>query len=354
MEDSYTEEDLRKFLSEEKKKEIASTGRTCLNIFCVTPDGRVLISDMETTEDYVLQDRDWYKALMSAPRDEEYISSDSGSAVTESRDGGIIFGNCTENDRYLLLKISRLELYKDAYMQFILNSVIIIALVAVIAIFYLMGYKERCRAEDALKYRNRFISKMSGEFRTPLNKIAEYADSIKNSGKVAETADVIRLEAVHLGEMMDNILCYSDIVSRNENRSEPEPKKKHSFLTDRGQRFFRTLIIIMLVVTMLTTILLCSHLYIRSAGSKMLEEAGEYSYQINNWVTEQESIMNMFVNSISANPAMLDDYNGMVKYLDEITRHYTGISATYIANPDFTHGHPMVMNNGWYPLRTTT
>ncbi len=75
MEPGYTEEDLRKFLSEEKKKEIASTGRNCLNIFCVTPDGRVLISDMEMPEDYVLQDRNWYKALMSAPRDEEYISS---------------------------------------------------------------------------------------------------------------------------------------------------------------------------------------------------------------------------------------------------------------------------------------
>lgn len=83
METGYTEEDLRKFLSEEKKKEIASTGRTCLNIFCVTPDGRVLISDMETPADYVLQDRDWYKALMSAPRDEEYISSVYEDAWTD-------------------------------------------------------------------------------------------------------------------------------------------------------------------------------------------------------------------------------------------------------------------------------
>ena len=100
---------------------------------------------------------------------------------------------------------------------------------------------------------------------------------------------------------------------------------------------------------MVTTIFLSSYLYISSASSKMLEEAGEYSYQINNWVTEQESIMNMFVNSISANPEMLNDYDGMVKYLDEITRHYPGISATYIANPQFTHGHPMIMNNGWVP-----
>lgn len=159
---------------------------------------------------------------------------------------------------------------------------------------------------------------------------------------------MIRIEADHLREMMNNILYYSDIVTtRNEKHTEAKAKKKRNFLSDKGQRFFRALIIIMLVVTMVTTILLSSYLYISSASSKMLEEAGEYSYQINNWVTEQESIMNMFVNSISANPKMLEDYEGMVKYLDEITRHYPGISATYIANPDFEHGQPMVMNNGW-------
>ncbi len=83
IEDGYTEQELRDFLSEEKKKEIASTGRTCLNVFCVTPDGEVLISDMATPADYVLQDRDWYKALMSAPRDEEYISSVYEDAFTD-------------------------------------------------------------------------------------------------------------------------------------------------------------------------------------------------------------------------------------------------------------------------------
>ncbi len=416
MENSYTEEDLRTFLSEEKKKEIASTGRTCLNIFCVTPDGRVLMSAPRDEEyissvykdaftddmcftvtasfddgkfllgmDYNMNDIQSYITKMSG---EDYgdamivnsdgtiagytdesvvgekisdqfadyrkaflrISSNSGSAVTENLDGGIIFGSCTENDWYLLLKISRFELYKDAYAQFILNAVIIIALMTVIAVFYVMGYKERCRAENALKYKNNFISRMSDKFRMPLNKIAEYANSIKNSGAAAESVDMIRLEAANLSEMMDNILYYSDIVSsRAKKNTDTKSQKRHNDLTDKGQRFFRTLIIIMLVVTMLTTIFLCSHLYIRSASSKMLEEAGEYSYQINNWVTEQESIMNMFVNSISANPEMLNNYEGMVKYLDEITRHYQGISATYIANPEFSHGHPMVMNNGWVP-----
>lgn len=232
----------------------------------------------------------------------------------------------------------------------ILNSVIIIALVAVIAVFYIMGYRERCRAENALKYRNEFISNMSDKFRAPLHKISECADAMKEGVTDTGPVEMIRLEAANLGEMINNILYYSDIISsRDDARADEKAEKKRVNLTEKGQRFFRTLIMIMLVVTMLTSIFLSSYLYISSASAKMLEEAGEYSYQINNWVTEQESIMNMFVNSISANPEMLNDYDGMVKYLDEITRHYPGISATYIANPAFTHGHPMVMNNGWVP-----
>lgn len=44
------------FLSAEKKSTVASSGRTCLNIFCITRSGEVLISDMATPEDYVVQD----------------------------------------------------------------------------------------------------------------------------------------------------------------------------------------------------------------------------------------------------------------------------------------------------------
>lgn len=43
---------IRSWLSEEKKAEIASAGRTCLNIFCITGSGDVLISDMPAPEDY--------------------------------------------------------------------------------------------------------------------------------------------------------------------------------------------------------------------------------------------------------------------------------------------------------------
>lgn len=68
IEDALSEnadsEEIRQLLSEEKKNEIASTGRTCLNIFCVIGSDDVLISDMLAPDDYVVQDRIWYKGLM--------------------------------------------------------------------------------------------------------------------------------------------------------------------------------------------------------------------------------------------------------------------------------------------------
>ena len=75
--------EIRSWLSEEKKEEIASAGRTCLNIFCITGSGDVLISDMPMPEDYVVQDRIWYQGLMSVPKGEPYISSVYQDAFTD-------------------------------------------------------------------------------------------------------------------------------------------------------------------------------------------------------------------------------------------------------------------------------
>ncbi len=73
---------IKDFLSSEKKSIIASSGRTCLNMFCITRKGDVLISDMETPQDYVVQDRIWYKGLMDIPTGDTYISSIYQDAFT--------------------------------------------------------------------------------------------------------------------------------------------------------------------------------------------------------------------------------------------------------------------------------
>ena len=105
------------------------------------------------------------------------------------------------------------------------------------------------------------------------------------------------------------------------------------------------------LLTMAITIFISASLHLRWTKTKMTEEATSYSHQISSWVLEQRSILNMFPNAIATEPEMVEDYEGMVNRLDDISKHYPGISATYIANPEFdsVHGHPMIMNNGWVP-----
>lgn len=58
------EAEIRQFLKEQKALEYELSERRCLNIFCVI-DGETYISGMDTPDDYVLQDRSWYRGLLS-------------------------------------------------------------------------------------------------------------------------------------------------------------------------------------------------------------------------------------------------------------------------------------------------
>lgn len=119
--------------------------------------------------------------------------------------------------------------------------------------------------------------------------------------------------------------------------------------TDNVQRRLRRAIIAALIITMVICIIAEASVHIRWNKMRMREEALTCQYEISNWVLEQTSILDMFVNAISANADLLDDYEGTVSFLNNVLQHYPKISTAYIANPDFSHGHPMVMDDGWVP-----
>ena len=76
------ESEIRQFLSEQKSVENSLSDGACMNVYCVV-DGVVMISDMETPDDYVLQDRYWYRGLLATKRGESYISSTYEDAFTD-------------------------------------------------------------------------------------------------------------------------------------------------------------------------------------------------------------------------------------------------------------------------------
>ena len=79
--------------------------------------------------------------------------------------------------------------------------------------------------------------------------------------------------------------------------------------------------------------------------TKMIREVETYEERVSNWLTEQKSILIMFVNIISENPQIMDDYSAAVKFLDGIAKKYPDISVCYIANPE--REHQLIMNTGW-------
>lgn len=103
---------------------------------------------------------------------------------------------------------------------------------------------------------------------------------------------------------------------------------------------FMILIMIFSLYTIITT-------STRWGKALMQNEAKKYEYSLSKWVNTQKSILDMFVSAVASNPDMLKDYEGTVRYLDGITGQFPEISVTYLSNPDL---NPTVyMNNGWTP-----
>ncbi|MCH5344383.1 MAG: response regulator [Acetatifactor sp.] len=379
LQSGATEEEIRRFLSRQKRVEYSLSDGICLNVYCVV-DGVVMISDMETPKDYVLQDRVWYRGLLAAGRGETYISptyhdaftddmcftvatmledgatvvaldysvaeiqsyvnemgsdaygdamivdanevivgytdpdmigkklsselpqyrdaflravaSDEESLSLRTSTGGedsTIFCSRTENGWYMMCSVSNSTLYRETYSQMFRNFGFILLLVFAIVIVYYLGLRERHRVERILQGR----------------------------------------EAWH--------------------EEDKRKEKKKIDLTVWDQRKYQIVITSIFVVTMIIAIYGSASMSINESRIKMEEELREYNYEVGDWILEQKSILDMFDNVVVAKPELLLDYDEMVKFLDDITKHYPKISATYIANPDFPHGHPMVMNNGWVP-----
>lgn len=117
----------------------------------------------------------------------------------------------------------------------------------------------------------------------------------------------------------------------------------------RRQRKYRIGIIVVFVLTMIIAISISTVMSIRQSRLNMDLELQDYYYRVNDWVLQHRGILDTLGNSILAQPELLDDYDGTVQYLDDIKQRYPVISAIYVSNPDFSHGHAMVMNNGWVP-----
>lgn len=222
------------------------------------------------------------------------VASDEANISLKSRQNGssTIFCSKTENGWYLMCSVSSRALYQDSYILIFRGVLITVFLMAAaIAVYLVLPVLRRERKSRRTEKKRQ----------------------------------------------------------REERRQAWMEDGQQTDITAAAQRKFQLGITAILVFAMLATIFICARMNINESRIKMEDEILKYNYAVGDWILEQKSILDMFENVVVAKPELLDSYEGMVKFLDDITKHYPKISATYIANPKFAHGHPMVMNNGWVP-----
>ena len=373
LENASSEEEIRRFLSEQKNVEYGLSGGVLLNVFCVV-DGKVMISDMMTPEDYVIQDRSWYRGLLAAGRGNIYISPTYQDAFTDQmcftvaiqlEDGAIVALDYSVSEIQDYIRKMGGDAYGDALIVDA-NEIIV-------------GYTDPNRigkklASELSQYRDAFLraaaskeenlslrTSVDGEDRTI------FCSRTENGWYLMCSVSRAELYRENFSQVFLNFLLVLLLALaiagltflRTRGRGQTEPvgegsersgkKLEKTELTVRDQRKYQFGITSIFVVTMLIAIFGSTSMSINQSRLKMENELRNYHLEVADWVLEQKSILDMFNNVVAAEPEILSDYGRMVKFLDDITKHYPKISATYIANPDFPHGHPMVMNNGWVP-----
>ncbi len=256
-----------------------------------------------------------------------------------------LFAAKSGNGWYLIVSESDWEMYKHAYIQLLVTSVLSLALFAIVIVLYLLAIRNQKHAEEALASKEEFLSGITGELQAPLRRIIERS----SRERAAEAEDpqedfaAIHASGERLSEMVEQLMSYSSIVRQEKSGGDG---RKQEAKTGTSRKFQRIIVVFMVLVMLVSLYINVSATY-RWGNVLMQSEAENYEFKLSEWLNTQKSILDMFCSVISTNPEMLDDYEGTVDYLNRITEQYPEISVSYMTNPD--RKHTVYMNNGWEP-----
>ena len=309
----------------------------------VTKDQMVVgYSDMSYVGKYVSQDLPDYKDIVKTVIDEqtETFSGYVGeTAVT-------VFSGKANVGWYLILLANRSTLYSSTYHEIAIRGYILVGILLLILFLYVLSARNRVKAEQALKARDAFLTNVSQELKEPLSRIVQLSDvkHLENSVNVKESMESIKASGLQLEGMLDNLFSYSAMVQEEDAAKETRSRKRDISKTIRVSR-------VIIVIIFLVTMVLSTFLNLRQASENakfsMVIETQTYGQQVRLWLQTQETILEVFANSLQINPHMPDDYEACVAWLQGLAAPHPEISACYIANP--YKEHTVIMNTGWEP-----
>ena len=254
-----------------------------------------------------------------------------------------LFATKSGNGWYLIVSQSDWELYQNSYKLFFITIALLLGLFAVIFFLYLHAVRNQRNAENALASKEKFFSNITEELIGPLTGILQSSskENVANAEDVNAEFARIHIAGEKLSEKIEQIISYSSIIGTENKKIEVDTRK------GGVNKHFRGIIIMFIVLVMSISLYANISATYRWGNELMQSEAKQYEYQLSDWINSQKRILDMFCSVISTNPEMLDDYEGTVAYLNDITMQYPEISVTYMTNPELEH--TVYMNNGWEP-----
>ena len=258
-----------------------------------------------------------------------------------------VFFSKLTNGWTISLFVKNSSLYGEARGQRTANIVINVILMLVIIITFLVGSRNRIRAQEMLQSREVFVSKILDNLQTPLGEILRLSDMerFNNSNDIKKDMQDIRASSMKLREMMDNLRSYSTIVSDVDKNIGKEQQKRRKLARSIG--IFRNVIIVILVL--ISAISMYFYVHDRSSVVRetVLSDMDNFDAALTQWEAEQSTVLQVFTDAICSQPEILDDYEGAVAWLDRMSQRYDSISLCYVANP--AAKHTIISNTGWEP-----
>lgn len=272
------------------------------------------------------------------------LAKSSDGSVHIKRRGENLFAASSDFGWYLIVNESNMSLYKNLYVQLLAITVLSLTVYVVIIVLFIRSDRTAKKAAEALKYKEEFISNVTAELQVPIRSILKSSSdpNVSDPDEFADRLTGIKEQAGKLSHMIGEMLSYQSIV-RTEKLD--TPLSNSSGL--KVNRHFRTIIVIILVAVMAVSLYTNVNAVYSWGESRLQNEVASCEYQLGEWINTQKSILDMFCSIFSTHPEMLDDYEGTVVYLDEITKQFPEISVSYMTNPDLEH--TVYMNNGWEP-----
>ena len=354
------------------------TGDMCYTVSVMLPDKDTVVAvdySLSTIQNYIkmMYSADSGEAVILTGEgiivgcsNEEYVGKNLSEAIpeyegvfslTRNRDSVVnskirkngmtenLFATRSEIGWFLIVGENDWTLYKDSYMQLFFAIGLTVALLAAIMVLYVRAQRNQNKVEEALRSRYEFMEGITDELRGPINRILDRS-SKANVGTLEDYEEAfagIHDAGERLSDMIGQIMSYSSII-RTEKEEQRERKGKRLGAVNKR---FRMMILIAMSAVMLISMYTNLSATYRWGNEMMQREASEYEYQVSDWINTQKTLLDTYCTEIAERPEMLDDYEGTIAYLDDVTKHYQEISVSYMTNPNLEH--TVYMNNGWEP-----